>query len=299
MELRVLRYFLEAAREGNITHAAERLHISQPTLSRQLKELEDELGKKLFIRGNYNVRLTDEGMLLRKRAEDILDMVGKTEEEFKALGEITGGDVRIGCAESDGIKVLARRVKSLQERYPRFRLHLYSGNTEDVEERLDRGLLDFAVLAQEVDLSKYNYLEMPDADTWGVVMRKDSPLAEKETVRMKDLLNLPLICSRQGITEDYPRWFGEKVDTLNIVATFNLSYNAGVLVREGVGYLITFDKLVNTGSDSDLCFRPLMPTLETKLYFVWKKYQVFTPVAELLLNEMREHFDGSQGNNAV
>lgn len=297
MELRVLRYFLEAAREGNITHAAERLHISQPTLSKQLKSLEEELGKKLFVRGNYNVRLTDEGMLLRKRAEDILDMVGKTEEEFKALGEITGGDVRIGCAESDGMKYLAQRVKSLQARYPRFRLHLYSGNTEDVEERLDRGLLDFAVLAQEVDLSKYNCLEMPDADTWGVVMRKDSPLAEKETVRMKDLLNLPLICSRQGITEDYPRWFGEKVDTLNIVATFNLSYNAGVLVREGAGYLITFDKLVNTGSDSDLCFRPLTPTLETKLYFVWKKYQLFTPVAELLLNEMREHFDNSRSSD--
>lgn len=289
MELRVLRYFLEVAREGNITHAAQRLHISQPTLSKQLKELEGELGKKLFIRGNYNVRLTDEGMLLRKRAEDILDMVGKTEDEFRALGEIIGGDVRIGCAESDGMKYLAQRVKSLQERYPRFRLHLYSGNTEDVEERLDRGLLDFAVLAQEVDLSKYNYLELPDADIWGVVMRKDSPLAAKEAICMKDLLNLPLICSRQGITEDYPRWFGEKVDTLNIVATFNLAYNAGIMVREGMGYLIAFDKLVNTGADSELCFRPLTPTLETKLYFAWKKYQVFTPAAELLLDEMKFH----------
>lgn len=297
MELRVLRYFLEVAREGNITHAAERLHVSQPTLSKQLKELERELGKKLFVRGNYNVRLTDEGMLLRKRAEDILDMVGKTEDEFRSLGEITGGDVRIGCAESDGVKYLAQRVKSLQERYPRFRLHLYSGNTEDVGERLDRGLLDFAVLAQEVDVLKYNYLELPAADIWGVIMRKDSPLAEKEAIRMKDLLNLPLICSRQGITEDYPKWFGEKVDTLNIVATFNLSYNAGVLVREGVGYLVTFDKLVNTGSDSELCFRPLVPTLETKLYFVWKKYQMFTPAAELLLNEMREYFDASLCNN--
>lgn len=290
MEIRVLRYFLEIAREGSVTRAAERLHVSQPTLSKQIKELEAELGKKLFIRSSFSVRLTEEGMLLRKRAEDILDMVGKTEAEFKALGEITGGDVRIGCAESDGMKYLAQRVKSLQEQYPRLRLHLYSGNTEDVEERLDRGLLDFAVIAQEVDLSKYNYLEFPAADTWGVVMRKDSPLAKKEAVRMKDLLNLPLICSRQGITEDYPKWFGEKVDTLNIVATFNLSYNAGVLVREGMGYLITFDKLVNTGSDSELCFRPLTPVLETKLYFVWKKYQVFTPAAELLLNEVREHF---------
>lgn len=293
MEIRVLRYFLEIAREGSVTRAAEKLHVSQPTLSRQIKELEIELGKKLFVRSSFSVRLTEEGMLLRKRAEDILDMVGKTEEEFKTLGEITGGDVRIGCAESDGMKYLAQRVKSLQERYPRFRLHLYSGNTEDVEERLDRGLLDFAVLAQEVDLSKYNYLELPAVDTWGVVMRKDSPLAQKEAVRMKDLLNLPLICSRQGITEDYPKWFGEKVDTLNIAATFNLSYNAGVLVREGMGYLITFDKLVNTGTDSELCFRPLMPALETKLYFVWKKYQVFTPAAGLLLNEMREHFDSS------
>lgn len=180
MELRVLRYFLEAAREGNITHAAQRLHISQPTLSKQLKELEGELGKKLFIRGNYNVRLTDEGMLLRKRAEDILDMVGKTEEEFKALGEIAGGDVRIGCAESDGMKYLAQRVKVIQNQYPSIRFHLYSGDTDDLSERLDRGLFDFAVIAQTVDLSKYNYLEFPGADTWGVVMRKDAPLAQKE-----------------------------------------------------------------------------------------------------------------------
>lgn len=181
MELRVLRYFLEVARERNITHAAERLHISQPTLSKQLKELEGELGKKLFVRGNYNVRLTDEGMLLRKRAEDILDMVGKTEEEFKSLGEVTGGDIRIGCAESDGIKHLARCVKALQEDYPRIRIHLYSGDTEDLAERLDRGQLDFVVISQEVDLSRYNYLKLPAIDTWGVIMRKDSPLAAKDS----------------------------------------------------------------------------------------------------------------------
>lgn len=175
MELRVLRYFLEVAREGNITHAAERLHISQPTLSKQLKELESELGKKLFVRGNYNVRLTDEGMLLRKRAEDILDMVGKTEDEFRALGEITGGDIRIGCAESDGMKHLARRFKAVQAQYPGIRFHLYSGDTEDLAERLDRGQLDFVVIAQEVDLSKYNYLKLPAVDRWGVVMKTDSP----------------------------------------------------------------------------------------------------------------------------
>lgn len=287
MEIRVLRYFLEVAREGSVTHAAERLHISQPTLSKQLKDLEGELGKKLFVRSSFSVRLTEEGMLLRKRAEDILDMVDKTEEEFKALGELTGGDVRVGCAESDGIKHLARCVKTLQEQYPRIRLHVYSGNTEDLSERLDRGLLDFAVIAQAVDLSKYNYLEMPSSDTWGVVMRKDSPLAQKEAVQIEDLLHLPLICSRQGITEDFPRWFGEKVDTLNIVATFNLAYNAGVLAREGIGYVLTFDKLINVGVDSELCFRPLTPALETKLYVVWKKYQVFTRAAEVFLEQLQ------------
>lgn len=289
MELRVLRYFLEVAREGNITHAAERLHISQPTLSKQLKELEGELGKKLFIRGNYNVRLTDEGMLLRKRAEDILNMVGKTEEEFKALGEITGGDVRIGCAESEGIKHLARQIKAMQTHHPDIRVHLYSGDTEDLAERLDRGLLDFSVIAEAVDLSKYNYLEFPGTDIWGVVMRKDTPLAQKRAVTIDDLLDLPLIVSRQGLREDIPKLFAEKVDRLNITATLNLTYNGSVLAREGLGYMLTFDKLVDTSEESELCFRPLTPKLETKLFVIWKKYQVFAPAAEALLKEMKQY----------
>lgn len=290
MEIRVLRYFLEIAREGSITHAAERLHVSQPTLSKQMKDLEAELGKKLFVRSSFSVRLTEEGMLLRKRAEDILDMVDKTTDEFKSLGEITGGDIRIGCAESDGIKHLARRIKALQDDYPRVRVHLYSGDTDDLAEQLDRGQLDFVVISQEVDLSKYNYLKLPAADTWGVVMRKDSPLASREAIRMEELLDLPLITSRQGIREDLPKWLADKLEKLNIVATFNLSYNAGILAREGLGYVITFDKIINTGADSELCFRPLTPVLETSMYLIWKKYQVFTPVAELLLNEMKKCF---------
>ncbi len=288
MEIRVLRYFLTVAREGSITHAAQRLHVSQPTLSKQLKELEAQLGKKLFVRGSFSVRLTEEGMLLRKRAEDILDMVDKTEEEFKALGEINGGDIHIGCAESDNIKYLARCVKALQTRYPRIRVHLYSGDTEDLSERLDRGLLDFAVIAQAVDLSKYNYLEVPESDTWGVVMRKDAPLATKESVCINDLLDLPLIVSRQGLREDIPKLFGEKVDRLRVTTTINLTYNGSVMVREGLGYLLTFDKLVNTGEESELCFRPLSPRLETKLYIVWKKYQAFSPAADALLRALQD-----------
>lgn len=153
---------------------------------------------------------------------------------------------------------------------------------------MDKGLLDFAVIVQEVDLSKYNYLEVPASDIYGVVMRKDSPLAQKEAVQVDDLLDMPLICSRQGLTEDYPKLFREKMDTLNVVATFNLCYNAGLLVREGLGYALTFDKLINTGSDSELCFRPLTPALETKMYIVWRKYQVFTKISEVFLKRLQQ-----------
>jgi len=291
MEIRVLRYFLEVAREESITRAAVRLHVSQPTLSKQLKDLEGELGKKLFVRTNYSVRLTEAGMLLRKRAEDILSMVDKTSDEFRFLEEDAGGDIHIGCAESDGIKYLARCVKSLHEKYPRIRYHLHSGSTVDIAGRLESGLFDFAFLVEPPNLSKYNYLEVPDTNTWGIVMRRDSPLARKTSICVDDLQGLDLICSAQAMQVDIPRWCGEKTDTLNLSATVNLPYNGSVFVREGLGYQLTFDKLVDTGSDSELCFRPLFPRLETKMYVVWKKYQVFTPVAELLLEEMKGKFE--------
>lgn len=287
MEIRVLRYFLEIARTSNMSRAAETLHVSQPTLSKQMKDLEQELGKKLFRRGSSSVSLTDEGMLLRKRAEDILDMVDKTTDEFKALNNIMGGEVRIGCAESHQIKYLARTIKSFKEKYPLFRYHITSGNTEQVTERLDRGLIDFAVIVEPPNLSKYNYLEVPETNTWGLVMRKDDSLAQKEKICVDDLTNLELICSEQAMQVDIPRWCGEKTDMLNLSGTINLAYNGSVFVKEGVGYMLTFDRLTNTGENSDLCFRPLIPTLETKMYVIWKKYQVFTPIAELLLEELK------------
>lgn len=298
MEVRVLRYFLEVAREGSITHAAKRLHISQPTLSKQLKDLESQLGKRLFTRSSFSVHLTDEGVLLRKRAEDIVDMVDKTEEEFKALGEITGGDIHVGCAESEGIKYVARCMKSIRERYPGIQSHLYSGDTSDLEGRLEQGFLDFAVICQAVDFSRYNYLELPWVDTWGVVLRKDSPLAEKKAVTVEDLLGQPLIVSRQGLREDMPRLFGEKVDQLNVTSTMNLSYNGTIFAREGLGCVLTFDKLMNIGDQDDLCFRPLSPRLETRLYVIWKKYQVFSPAADLLLREMKEAYGVAAGESS-
>ena len=287
MEIRVLRYFLEIARTGNMSRAAETLHVTQPTLSRQMKEMEQELGKRLFRRNSAGLSLTDEGMLLRKRAEDILDMVDKTEEEFKALDDIAGGEVHIGCAESHQIKYLARTIKAFKAKYPLFRYHLTSGNTEQVAERLDRGLIYLAVIVEPPNLSKYNYVEIPEANTWGLVMKKEDVLAQKESIRFEDLTGLELICSEQGMKFDISRWCGEKADQLKLSGTINLAYNGSVFVKEGLGYMLSFDKLVDTGSDSELCFRPLMPLLETKMYVIWKKYQVFTPIAELLLDELK------------
>lgn len=290
MEIRVLRYFLEVAREGNVTHAAQRLHISQPTLSRRIKELEEELGKKLFTRSNYSVKLTEEGMLLRKRAEDILDMTDKTLAEFRAMDEVNGGDIHIGCAESNGIAPFIRVIQTLQKEYPRIRYHFYSSGTEAVNERLDRGLLDFAIIVQEADPSKYNYLRIPASDQWGLIMRRDSPLAQHSCIHLHDLLDIPLILSRQAMGEEMPRWFGETQDKLNIVATYDLLFNTSVMVREGFGYVLGFDGLVYTGPDSDLCFRPLEPALTSPMYIIWKKYQVFSPAAALLLQEIKSVF---------
>ena len=223
--MRVLRYFLEIAREGNMTHAAQRLHISQPTLSRQIKELEEELGKKLFTRSNYSVSLTEEGMLLRKRAEDILAMADKTIEEFHTLDEVYGGDIRIGCADSSsGITPFIQVLQKLNQTYPRIRYHFYSSGTETVQERLDRGLLDLAIIVQEADPAKYNSLRIPASDQWGLIMWKDSPLAQHSCIHLHDLMEVPLILSRQAMGEEMPRWFGETQDKLHIVATYDLLF---------------------------------------------------------------------------
>ena len=286
MEIRVLRYFLAIAREGSITNAARFLHITQPTLSRQIQDLEEELGQKLFTRGSRNMTLTPEGMILRKRAEEIISMVDKTEAEFNSMENVVSGDIYIGGGETEAIKLVAQIACELRASYPGIHYHLYSGNSEDVTERLDKGLLDFGILIQPADISKYDYIDIPARDIWGVVMRRDSPLAEKEVIRKEDLLGVPLICSRQAISaerrgNEFAGWFGEDFDQLDIVTTFNLVYNAAIMVEAGVGYAVTLDKIANTTESSSLCFRPLEPRLESGLNIIWKKYQVFSPAAEL------------------
>ena len=295
MEIRVLRYFLAIAREGSITNAARFLHITQPTLSRQIQDLEEELEQKLFTRGSRNMTLTPEGMILRKRAEEIISMVDKTEAEFNSMENVVSGDIYIGGGETEAIKLVAQIACELRASYPGIHYHLYSGNSEDVTERLDKGLLDFGILIQPADISKYDYIDIPARDIWGVVMRRDSPLAEKEVIRKEDLLGVPLICSRQAISaerrgNEFAGWFGEDFDQLDIVTTFNLVYNAAIMVEAGVGYAVTLDKIANTTESSSLCFRPLEPRLESGLNIIWKKYQVFSPAAELFLERLRERF---------
>ena len=294
MELRVLKYFLTVAREGSITGAANSLHLTQPTLSRQLQDLEKELGQKLLIRGKYKVSLTPEGMILRKRAQEIVDMVEKTEAEFSSLKNTLSGDIYIGCGETDSMKYIAQIIKEIQNNYPEIKFHIHSGNAEDVTEKLDRGLLDFGVLIQPIDLSKYDHIELPQKDIWGVVMRKDCPLAKKKYVELSDLKKLPLIASRQmspkfSSESGFLDWFKDDFENLNITATYNLIFNAGIMVEAGIGYAITLDKLINTSGN--LCFRPLKPKLESGLDVVWKKYQVFSPAAKLFLEKLKQHLN--------
>ena len=293
MELRVLQYFLAVAREQSISSAAKSLHLSQPTLSTQLKALEMELGKQLLIRGTKGSRkvlLTEEGMILRKRAEEILELVRMTESEISLSDEAIAGDVYIGTGESDMIRVFARVAKALQEKHPDIHYHILSGNAAFVQEYLDRGLIDFGVVYSPVDTTIYSSIKLPMHDTWGVLMRKDSPLAEKEAVVPEDLWGKPLILSAQK-TDAWPvsKWFQQDLSKLNVVATYNLVFNASLMVEEGLGYAVCFDKLINVSGHSNLCFRPLLPKLESEASIIWKRYQVFSKASECFLRELKNY----------
>ncbi len=298
MEIRTLRYFLAIAREENMTRAAELLHVTQPTLSKALRALEEELGKKLFIRHSFSISLTEEGQLLRDRAEDLVSMADKIEKEFLSLDELTAGELFLGLAESCQICWLARAVRALKSVCPGLNYHITSGDTEQVTEKLDKGLLDFAVLCDTPDARKYAYLPFPEPDIWGLVLPEGAPLAEKEAVTVDDLLGLPLFASEQGWKNDLPRWCGERVNELRLEGSFRLAYNASVFVKEGLGCQLTLAGLVNTAPGSGLVFRPLSPRLETKLFLIWNKYQAFTPIAERFLVQVRKIFEEAPALNA-
>lgn len=283
METRFLRYFIEIARCGSMTKAAEVLHVSQSALSKQMNSLEEELGKKLFRRGSRNVFLTEEGLIFKKRAEDIVDMIDKTKKEFETMSDLQGGDVYLGCAESYLMSYVAKKIKELKKRYPLFRYHIISGDRLVVLDRLDRGLLDFGVVVERPNSDKYSFIELPGSNKWGVIMRKDHELANKEKIMVEDLYGYELICSEQSIEVDISRWCGKKIDKLNFTGTTNLAYNGSIFVKEGLGLMLCLEHLTDKGFDDDLVFKYLYPTLENKLYLIWNKYQVFSPIANKFL----------------
>ena len=280
MELRTMQYYLAVVREGTISAAAEALHVAQPSLSRQMKELERELGASLFVRGNRRITLTAEGVVLRRRAEEMVRLLQMTEEEISRVKNHVSGPVRIGAGESRSFHYLSRAAANLASEHPDIRFHITSGDTRDLMNELADSLIDFAVIFTDVDHSLYESIPLPAEDSFGVLMKRDSPLAEKEEIRIADLKDLPLIVSRAS----EPLFAGTR---LNIVATYNLVYNASLMVEDGLGYAICFDRLINTTGDSRLCVRPLVPRMENAGNLIWKKYQVFSPAVRLFIQEIR------------
>ena len=289
MELRELRYFLAVAREQSISKAAEGLFVTQPNLSRQMQNLEKEIGKPLFIRGSRKITLTDTGRLLYKRAEEIVELCEKTESELNEPATDISGDIYIGGGESYVMAIIAKAAHSVQCDYPKVKFHIFSGDSGTISERLDKGLIDFGIFIEPFDVSRYDYLRLPLTDTWGVLMRSDSPLAQKQYVTAEDLWDKPLIRSRQSLGKNMiSDWFQKSEEELNVVATGNLLYNMSLLVREGIGYAVCLDKIIQTDENFDLCFRPLYPELISHLDIAWKKYQVFPKCAEIFIKRLQE-----------
>ena len=290
MDLRHLRYFLMIAREGTISGAAAALHVSQPSLSRQMQELERDLGVQLFERGSRHITLTEPGMRLRKRAEEIVDLVGRTEDEFRLSANTLAGEVRIGSGETPAMGLLADIMADFVDAYPLVRFSLFSGNAENVSERLDTGRIDFGVFIGHADLSRYEFLQLPAQDRWGAFMRDDDPLVTHNAVTPADLAGRPLILSEQARRE-MGAWFHRDLDDLDVVATYNLLYNAALLARRGMGIVVSLEGIVDTREGSGLAFRPLEPALSADIFIAWKRYQAFSPAAEAFLASIRAHWN--------
>ncbi len=291
MEIRVLKYFLAIARELNISKAAEALHITQPTLSRQLMDLEEELGTKLVVRSSKKLSLTGDGMLLKRRAEDIVSLADKTISEFTSGNEMINGDIYIGGGESDAMRLIARIAAEMREEYPNVHFHIFSNDSDDIADKLNKGLLDFGIFMEPADITKYEYLRLPAFDTLGVLMRSDCPLAARDVIRPEDLHHLPLIVSRQMLhSRDVMKWLKKDFEQLNVAATYNLLFNAALMADEGLGYVLCFDKIIRTNEKKTICFRPLASDIKMHIDIAWKKYQAFSKPAELFLKRLHENF---------
>ena len=289
MELRVLQYYLAVAKEESISRAAESLHISQPTLSRQIRDMEEQLGTQLFIRGNRKITLTEEGILLRQRAEEILGLVQKTEEEIHRTEQEISGNVQIGAGESDGMRYLIKAAKKVQINHPHVHFHLVSGDKTTVTEGIDRGLLDFGIVFERGNSTKYECLPLPYKEQFGILLPSNDPLLKKDKILPQDLWDKPLIVSRQSLqNKRLSDILQRPAEKLNIVATYNLLFNASLMVQEGMGYAVCFDKIVYVDKNSHLQFYPLTPQPNIPMFVIWKKGRIFSRAAEMFLQQLQD-----------
>ena len=288
MEIRVLKYFLTVVREQSITRAAEVLHITQPTLSRQLAQMEDEIGVRLFERGSRRITLTNEGLLLRRRAEEILQLVDKTEKELLEQDEQIEGKISVGCGEIGSVQLLPDLFESFHKKYPLVTFDLYTATADNVKEQMDRGLADIGLLLEPIDIEKYDFIRLDMKESWVVVMRPDSPLAEKEYVTAKDLSELPLIMPRRlKIQSELASWFGNHYDKLNVLFTSNLNTNAAVMVSRGLAYSIVIEGMMPFWDWSKITYRPLYPSLTATSVLAWKRGQPFSPAATKFIEHIK------------
>lgn len=289
MEFRVLKYFLMVAREENITKAAALLHLTQPTLSRQLMQLEEELGVTLFHRSKHSIILTEDGMLLKRRAQEIVSLSDKTVQELSHKEDVLSGEIAIGCGETKNMLFLSEQIKKFRQKYPLVQFSIHSAIADDIKERIEKGILDIGLLMEPVDVGKYEFIRMPQKEKWGILVRKDSELAAKESINPKDLTNVPLIMvKRELIKNELASWFGDYYEGLQIAATYNLILNAASMVERGVGVALCFD--LGAAFYEDLCFIPLAPTLETGSVLVWKKNQTLGAATSQFMRFLRNAF---------
>lgn len=289
MEIRVLRYFLTVAREGNITRAAKLLHLTQPTLSRQLMLLEEELGTALFLRGKRHIDLTESGMLLRRRAQEIIELADKTEQEFLEQNHLVGGVVSIGSGKSTASSALPSIIKQFSLDYPEVTYQLYSGNADDIKERIDKGLLDIGILIEPVNIEKYDFVRLPYKERWGVYMKNDDPLSKKEYITPNDLVGLPIMTSiRDSVQNNLRKWCGNDYDKLNITTTFNILNHPDLFIENDLGYLVSIDSI--NESSKNICFRPFYPEMLTGNVLVWKRNQVFSLATTKFIEYLKNAF---------
>lgn len=291
IETRLLQYFLAVAEEQSITKAAEYLHISQPTLSKQMMDLEENLGKQLLVRGRKKITLTEDGLYLRGRAQEIISLMDKTESAFRENEQSISGDVYIGCGEHRTTFSIMQIIREIQEEYPDIQFHFFSSNADAIIERLNKGILDMGFLLEPEISPRYDYRKLPFHETWGILLRKDSPLASKKEISFVELAGLPLIMPSQSSNKGLMASHFAKAEVEpSVVCTYNLIYNAGLMVEAGIGYALCIDELINTEGSHPLTFRPLSPGLTSDVYLFTKKYQVFSKAAKLFLNRLESNF---------